>query len=115
MTVQKGNGLWCDNRALKGVKPRTTYVQEARKEGKAKYANVTMERGKQTYAQVLYESVIVRLQRQCSEEEFRKELTMWEMGVIKVIKVGGRDLVVSFESAQEMKEKLSMMRDWIQE
>ncbi|KAL7198229.1 hypothetical protein ACSBR2_020693 [Camellia fascicularis] len=60
MAVQKANGLWCDNRALKvkladfekdqGVKPRTTYVQAAINEGNAKYANATMERRKQTYA-----------------------------------------------------------------
>ncbi|GMP68414.1 hypothetical protein CsSME_00028041 [Camellia sinensis var. sinensis] len=148
MAVQKANGLWCDNKALKvkpadfeneqGAKPRLPYGKQERKAEMSSYANATRENTKKSYAQVvgegrrrvstsltvrayeegngwLYESIIARLRSQCSEEDFRKELTKREVGNIKVRAAGGRDLVISFQSVQEMKEKLIIMNGWIKE
>ncbi|KAL7241830.1 hypothetical protein ACSBR1_014421 [Camellia fascicularis] len=148
IALHKANGLWCDNRALKvksvdfgkdyGVKPRSPYVQEVRKDGEANYVYAIIEYRKKTYAQVveegvkrdntsitvrayeegngwLYESVIICLKPYCSVAEFKKELVKRGMGVIKVTTGGGRDVVVSFESVQEIKEKLIKMNEWIQE
>lgn len=121
-----------------GAQPRLPYGKQVRKAEMSSYANATLENTKKSYAQVvgegrrrestslnvrayeegngwLYESVIARLRPKCSEEDFRKELTKREVGNIKVTAAGGRDVVISFKSAQEMKEKLIIMSGWINE
>ncbi|KAL7243764.1 hypothetical protein ACSBR1_016063 [Camellia fascicularis] len=65
MAIQKVNGLWCENRALKvkqtdfaknqGAKPRLPYVKEVRKDEKLTYATVNLENRKKSYAQVVGE------------------------------------------------------------
>ncbi|CAL5358449.1 unnamed protein product [Camellia sinensis] len=120
------------------AKQRLPYGKQDRKAEMSSYANAIMENTKKSYAQVvsegrrrestnitvrayeegngwLYESVIARLRPQCSEEDFRKELTKREGGNIKVTAAGGRDLVISFQSAQEMKDKLIIISGWIKE
>ncbi|KAL7181994.1 hypothetical protein ACSBR1_040831 [Camellia fascicularis] len=61
----------------------------------------------------LYESAVVRLKAHLSVAEFQDELQRKGYGDIKVRVGGGRQLVLSFQSMGAMREKLSLMKDWL--
>ncbi|GMP35506.1 hypothetical protein CsSME_00007910 [Camellia sinensis var. sinensis] len=61
----------------------------------------------------LYKSVVVRLKPTFSVEDFKEELQGRGHGDITVRVRGGRQLVLSFQSVEAMKEKLLFMKDWL--
>ncbi|KAL7263541.1 hypothetical protein ACSBR1_001658 [Camellia fascicularis] len=108
MAIQKENGLWCDDKALK-VKmedfgkdyagSNTTCIIKAYEEGNG----------------WLDESVIARLKPLHDVKGFKKEIVRRDLGEVQVRVGGGRDLVLSFQSKDIMKEELLLMKSWLKE
>ncbi|KAL7243100.1 hypothetical protein ACSBR1_015502 [Camellia fascicularis] len=61
----------------------------------------------------LYESVIIRLKPLHYTTEFKEELKLKGVGDIQVRDGGGRDIVLTFDSVESMKEKLKSMEGWV--
>ncbi|KAL7170448.1 hypothetical protein ACSBR2_035344 [Camellia fascicularis] len=148
MAVQKANGLWCDNRALKVKATEFVRRKEAQKrplhlptqrqdmrgagqvswkiKGKESYAHVVSGKGSITSANLtlkvyevgngwLYNCAIVRLKSLCCGVDFEKKLRTRGMKDIEVRDGGGRDIVLSFQLVERMREKLKKMGVWIKE
>ncbi|CAL5378234.1 unnamed protein product [Camellia sinensis] len=62
----------------------------------------------------LYESVIVRLKPQHLVVEFEEELKNRGLGDVQIRVGGGRDIVLTFQTAGIMSEKLKALEGWIQ-
>ncbi|XP_028070288.1 uncharacterized protein LOC114272780 [Camellia sinensis] len=146
MALQKANGLWCDDKALK-VKMAEFRKECENKQSKSQqvqkrwvkegiYSVHDTHQGRKSYADVvsgrdfqstsgrtikvqkvgngwLHESVVVRLKPIFSVEDFKEELQGRGHGDITVRVGGGRQLVLSFQSVEAMKEKLPFMKDWL--
>ncbi|CAL5354769.1 unnamed protein product [Camellia sinensis] len=148
MAVQKANGLWCDDKALKvkmadfakdyGMKYKDGSTTQSRKFAEKPIRTHVGYQGKRSFAEVvsgkvagsnttctikayeegngwLYESVIARLKPIHAVEDFQKEIAVRDLGEVQVRVGGGRDLVLSFQSKEAMKEKLMIMKSWLNE
>ncbi|KAL7243616.1 hypothetical protein ACSBR1_015924 [Camellia fascicularis] len=146
MALQKANGLWCDDKALKvkmaefrkeyDTKQSKPQLVQQRWSKEGKHTVHDTYQGRKSYADVvrvrdlqsnsvrtikvqkasngwLYESVVVRLKPTLLVEEFKDELQGRGHGDITVRVGGGRQLVLSFQSVEVMKEKLLFMKDWL--
>ncbi|GMP94285.1 hypothetical protein CsSME_00043794 [Camellia sinensis var. sinensis] len=61
----------------------------------------------------LYESVIARLKLIYAAEDFKVEIVRRDLGEVQVRAGGGRDLVLTFQSQEIMKEKLMLIKSWL--
>ncbi|CAL5364047.1 unnamed protein product [Camellia sinensis] len=98
MAVQKAHGLWCDNRALK-----------------VRVADFGKDQGKQRWplkAPIGGRQIVMPLSCVAT---FKEELQIRGMGDIQARDGGGKDIVVTFESVESMKENLKLMEKWIHE
>ncbi|KAL7254778.1 hypothetical protein ACSBR1_009009 [Camellia fascicularis] len=117
MALQKANGLWCDDKALKVKmavfsKWRKSYADVVRGRGPQPNSvrTIKVQKGANGW---LLESAVVRLKPHLSVTEFQDELQRRGYGDIKVRVGDGRQLVLSFQSVSDMSEKLSLMKDWL--
>ncbi|GMP40634.1 hypothetical protein CsSME_00011001 [Camellia sinensis var. sinensis] len=94
--------------------------------GKESFAQVVSGKGSGTNATLtvkvyevgngwLYSSVFVRLKPLYCGAEFKSELKTRGMEDIEVREGGGRDIVLSFPSVENMHEKLKLMETWVQD
>ncbi|KAL7220154.1 hypothetical protein ACSBR2_013088 [Camellia fascicularis] len=118
------------------AKHRMVHVPQSRKKMEANHKYNAGYRGLKSFAEVvrdrgaeptasrtfkvyeegngwLYESAVVRLKALASVDNFRKEMVRSGCGDIKVRLGGGRDIVLSFQSATVMKEQLVLMKEWL--
>ncbi|CAL5347681.1 unnamed protein product [Camellia sinensis] len=61
----------------------------------------------------LYESVVVRLKPSLSVVEFKEEIVRQGFGDVKVRLGGGRDMVLTFTSVEDMNVKFQEMQEWL--
>ncbi|KAL7263119.1 hypothetical protein ACSBR1_001323 [Camellia fascicularis] len=148
MAIQKANGLWCDDKALKvkmadygkeyGTKHKAGPSMQTRKFAEEPNRTHVGYQGKRSFAEVvsgkaagsntsciikaseegngwLYESVIARLKPLYAVEDFKKEIARRDLREVQVRVGGGRDLVLTFQSQEIMKEKLLSMKSWLNE
>ncbi|GMP23016.1 hypothetical protein CsSME_00000781 [Camellia sinensis var. sinensis] len=148
MAIQKANGLWCDDKALKvkmadygkeyGSKHKAGSSTQPRKFAAEPNRTHVGYQGKRSFAEVvsgkaagpntsciikayeegngwLYESVIARLKPLFIVEDFKKELERRDLEEVQVRAGGGRDLVLTFQSQKIMKDKLLLMKSWLNE
>ncbi|GMP50137.1 hypothetical protein CsSME_00016876 [Camellia sinensis var. sinensis] len=146
MAVQKANGLWCGDCALRvkmaefgkdgRATPRMDHAPLIRKKVEGQHPFTAGLRGIKSFAEVvsgrgaessasktikvyeagngwLYESAVVRLKPLASIDDFREEMNRRGCGDIIVRLGGGRDIVLSFQSAVAMKEQLVSMKEWL--
>ncbi|GMP68894.1 hypothetical protein CsSME_00028347 [Camellia sinensis var. sinensis] len=109
MIVQKTNGLWCDDKALKfkmakfgkkyDLKPRSVQVPQIRKAMDDNHThNVGYQRNR-SFAEVVR----------------GRGVPTTTTKTIKVRMGGRRDMVLSFKSVKAMKENFLKMQDWLNE
>ncbi|KAF5950240.1 hypothetical protein HYC85_012233 [Camellia sinensis] len=148
MAIQKANGLWCDDKALKvkmadygkeyGSKHKAGPSTQPRKFAAEPNRTHVGYQGKRSFAEVvsgkaagpntsciikaseegngwLYESVIARLKPLFIVEDFKKELERRDLEEVQVRAGGGRDLMLTFQSQEIMKDKLLLMKSWLNE
>ncbi|GMQ03247.1 hypothetical protein CsSME_00049123 [Camellia sinensis var. sinensis] len=63
----------------------------------------------------LYESVVVRLKASSSMDTFKEDIARRGFGEVTVRWGGGRDVVLSFNSVTDMKDKLQRMQVWLKD
>lgn len=121
-----------------GPKPRSIQVSQTRKAANDNHmatagyqrtrslAEVVRGRGIQTAAirtihaveegnGWLYESVVARLKPSSSVVNFKEEIIRKGFGDVKVRMGGGRNMVLTFNSVEDMKVKFQKMQEWLNE
>ncbi|GMP56130.1 hypothetical protein CsSME_00020718 [Camellia sinensis var. sinensis] len=61
----------------------------------------------------LYESIVARLKPSFSVVDFKEEIVREGFGDVKVRLGGGRDMVLTFTSVEDMKVKFQEMQEWL--
>ncbi|KAL7193719.1 hypothetical protein ACSBR2_025357 [Camellia fascicularis] len=122
MAVQKANGLWCGDCALRvkmaefgkdgNAKHKMTFAEVVRGRGAELLVNRTIKVYEEGNGW-LYESAVLRLKASASVDDFREELVRQGCGDIIVRLGGGRDIVLSFQSAVVMKKQLVLTKEWL--
>ncbi|KAI8006971.1 hypothetical protein LOK49_LG07G01623 [Camellia lanceoleosa] len=137
MAIQKIDGMWCDDKALKVkmaqfgkeevVKHKSAQPNVGRDDRGNSIAIPGSHRGRSTSKPTitvkafeegngwLYESVIVRLKSSCSVDDFKKELLIKDLGDIKFTIGGGKDVILSFNLVKMMQQELNKMEGWIKD
>ncbi|CAL5333756.1 unnamed protein product [Camellia sinensis] len=129
VAVQKGNGLWVDDKAIvlkhaafgketKGKKGLTGLVHR-RSYAKAVIGktwggrdNITVK-ADEIGNGWLYESVVVRLKENYANTNLKKEIEAIGVKDVLVRESGGRDMVFTFKSVEEMALKLKPIKELI--
>ncbi|GMP57002.1 hypothetical protein CsSME_00021263 [Camellia sinensis var. sinensis] len=111
-TLQRRN-FATTSRVTNTVQRGKSYAQILTGSGLASNSNISIQAYEEGNGW-LYESAIVRLKSHILAGEFKEELKNRGMGNVYVRDGGGRDIVLTFESAGSLKEKLKSMEGWIQ-
>ncbi|KAL7194744.1 hypothetical protein ACSBR1_035056 [Camellia fascicularis] len=112
VAIQKANGLWVDDKAL--VVKFAEFGKENEVNAKENLNKaVTIVRVMEEGNGWLYESVIIRLTANFCVHDLKEELKKKGVEGVLVKDGGGRDVVVRFNSAEDMKSNLHLFYPWI--
>ncbi|KAL7251601.1 hypothetical protein ACSBR1_013444 [Camellia fascicularis] len=120
IAVQKADGLWCDDKAIK-VKSAEFTKDERRSKSYAEAVQNGSSYGKEeVYVQVrevgngwLYESLVVQLHNFFSFPAFNEKCRKRGLKELQVRAGEGRIAMLSFPSVQDLKSKKESLKEWI--
>ncbi|THG19316.1 hypothetical protein TEA_028515 [Camellia sinensis var. sinensis] len=124
IAVQKANGLWMDDKAievkhanlgkekLEGVV--STKPEAVRGKPCVARENITLK-AEEIGNGWLYESVVVRLKESYATVNLKKEIEAIEVEDVLVRESGGRGVVITFRSKEEMVQRLKPIKELIME
>ncbi|KAL7197887.1 hypothetical protein ACSBR2_020416 [Camellia fascicularis] len=93
VAVQKGNGLWVDDKAIEGRRDSITVKADEIGNG------------------WLYESVVVRLKENYANTNLKKEIEAIGVEDVVVRESGGHDVMFTFKLTEEMIQKLKPIKE----
>ncbi|KAL7230469.1 hypothetical protein ACSBR2_008864 [Camellia fascicularis] len=115
MAIEKADGLWCDNKALKVKRAefQKPHALEALVRRRVRDSEKVVIRAYEEGNGWLYESLVVKLSSFLTVEAFKAELHNRGMRDVIVRDNGGRIVVLTFNSVQQMKEGKEQIGKWV--